>query len=142
VKQGVFLVYTYGDNSAESIKKVIRSYYDFLSNRNYSTLHDFYAPVLERYYAEFNITSDAAIKNAQVYWNKYKIISAQSLIDWNTFEVKSLSDGCFSATFNMDYLIERSENNKAKKFNLDINILFSSDLKIKSIYENIVSSNK
>lgn len=66
----------------------------------------------------------------------------QNAVNWNTLKVETLSDGSFNVTYNMDYFIERVENNKAKKFNLDIIILLSADLKIKSIYENIISSRK
>lgn len=126
----------------ENIKKILANYYNSLSNKEYTNLSNFYTPVLDRYYTEFGITSDAAVRNSITYWDKFKIISSQYTINWSTFGIKSLSDGCYSVTFNMDYFIERTQINKPKKFNLDINILFNPDLKIKSIYENIISSNK
>lgn len=59
------------------------------------------------------------------YWDKYKVVSVENFIDWNTLKVENVSDGCYSVTYNMDFFIERVENNKAKKFNLDIILFYS-----------------
>lgn len=126
----------------ESIKKVVNNYYSTLASRDYSNLRNFYTSVLDRYYTEFNITSESAVNNAMTYWTKFKIVSVRNIINWNTFYATTLSDGCINVIFSMDYFIEREERTKAKKFALDINILFTPELRIKSIYENIVSSRK
>ncbi|RFM35047.1 S1C family serine protease [Chitinophaga silvisoli] len=125
--------------SFDQVKTIIAAYYECLSKKNYNRLASFYAPTLERYYTYFNLPQQKAIINASEYFDKYKIIQANVLINWQTFRVENLNDGNIMVTFNMDYILQRIQANKPTRFNLDINILMMPDLKIKSIFENIIS---
>jgi serine protease Do len=127
--------------SSDQIRKFIIDYYECLSQRNYYRLNDFYAPTLERYYTDFNLPSETAVIKASEYLNKYKILQANVFINWETFKVNKLNDGTVKVAFNMDYVLQRVQVNKPTKFNLDINILLTTDLKIKSIFENIIFKN-
>lgn len=127
------------DIPLEKVKELIVGYYECISQKQYSRLSNFYAPVLERYFTEFNIPAEKAVENASIYLDKYKILQADILIKWETFKVKQLYDGNTMVSFNMDYVLQRMQANKATKFNLDINILLNPDMKIKSIFENIIS---
>lgn len=124
---------------SNQVKDLIVSYYECVSKKEYSRLSDFYAPVLERYFTEFNIPAEKAVENASSYLDRYKILHADVLIRWETFKVQHLEDGNTMVSFNMDYVLQRVQVNKATKFNLNINILLNPDMKIRSIFEDIIS---
>jgi hypothetical protein len=125
--------------SPDLVRKIVTDYYECLSNKDYGRLSQFYTPVLERYYTEFNISSAKAARNASEYWEKYKILQTSTNIQWDTFKAVSLSTGDVMISFNMHYVLLRTESNKPSRFNLDINIVLNPDFKIKSIFENIIS---
>ena len=120
------------------IKSTIEKYYATIFNKDYSTLYDLYTPSIDRYYNDFNILQSQAVENAKDYWTKFKIISASNMINWETLNVTPSSDETFYVTFNMEYYIQREEIKKIKTFNLDIIMTVTKNMKIKSIYENII----
>ncbi len=124
-----------------AIKSTINIYYDAIFKEDYSTLSDLYTPTLDRYFDSFNISKYEAVKDAKNYKKRFKVISAYNKIYWTTLNVISTQDGNFQVSFNMDYFIQRINSNKSSKYNIDIIMTITKDLKIQSIYENIIEKN-
>ena len=120
------------------IKSTIEKYYATIFKKDYSTLYDLYTPSINRYYNDFNILQSQAVENAKDYWTKFKIISASNKINWETLNVTPSSYETFYVTFNMEYFIQREEIKEIKTFNLDIIMTVTRNMKIQSIYENII----
>uniref|UniRef100_UPI004048F036 S1C family serine protease n=1 Tax=Gelidibacter sp. TaxID=2018083 RepID=UPI004048F036 len=123
------------------IKSIISKYYYYINNEEYSSLYNIYNNKLDRFFDYFNISSDEAVNKAKSYKSKFKITSSANEINWSTLKIESLDDNSYFITFNMNYHIERIDKNKAQNFNIDIIMNMTSDMKIKSIYENIIKSN-
>jgi serine protease Do len=124
----------------EKIKSTINTYYSTIYNNDYTTLKDLYTPTLDRFFSAFNISQSEAVEKAKSYWTQFKIISASNKINWETLKITPSTDETFYVEFNMDYNIERIEKKKNKSFNLNIIMTITKDMKIKSIYENIIRS--
>jgi serine protease Do len=122
----------------EMIKSTISNYYTTVYQKDYITLNNLYTPILDRFFSNFNIPSSQAVDNAKRYWTQFNIVSASNKINWETLNISKSSDGTFYVTFNMDYYIQRAESSKDKSFNMNIIMTITKDMKIKSIYENIL----
>ncbi len=122
----------------ELIQSTIINYYATVYKRDYITLNSLYTPILDRFFSAFNINSAKAVENAKIYWTQFKIASASNKINWETLKITQSSNEAFYVTFNMDYYIHMAENNKDKSFNMNIIMTITKDMKIRSIYENIL----
>ncbi|MGB5024244.1 MAG: serine protease [Saprospiraceae bacterium] len=126
--------------SIAEIKNLISAYYFALNSEEYSKLFEIYTSRMDRYFSLFNIASSEAINFAKNYKFKYKILNSKNIIKWETLDISVINDDAYYVTFNMDYFIDRVEKHKPSNFNIDIIMIITSKMKIRSIYENIINS--
>lgn len=93
---------------------------------------------LLRFYRQFNIASKEAITEDFNYKNRRGIVPREIRVDWNSLKLESSNENIVGS-FNMEYIIQRDDVNKASKFDLKIYFEIDSDFKISSIYEDILS---
>lgn len=124
--------------SDEEIASIINEYYSSFFDRDYSRLSSLYAPILDRFYNDFNVPSTVAVHKAQSYWSIFNIGSAQYDINWNTLSILKLREkNDYQVRFNMNYQIVKN-NGKHQSYRLIIVMTINSSGKIRSIYEYIV----
>lgn len=121
------------------LENLISSYYETIESENWTKLNDFYSPFLKRYFDKFNITSNEAVKIAKNYKTDFGISQSTTSVRWGTLKSELLPNNHELVEFIIDYNIVQ-ENQKTKTFVLTIIIEFSAELKIESIYENIIKS--
>lgn len=123
--------------SNTEVIKFIKRYYEILNQENWNKLSQIYSKNLNRFYDKFNISSSEAINLARSYKKTFKISNTSYKIREETVFSKSSSVGT-EISFIMDYSIQRQDNNKSKKFTLDIVMVLDDNNQIISIYENIL----
>lgn len=123
--------------SNTEVIKFIKRYYEILNQENWNKLSQIYSKNLNRFYDKFNISSSEAINLARSYKKTFKISNTSYKIREKTVFSKSSSVGT-EISFIMDYSIQRQDNNKSKKFTLDIVMVLDDNNQIISIYENIL----
>lgn len=121
------------------IRARISRYYAALFSRDYATVATFYAPHLTRYFSRFDLTRDEAVRSNENYWTAAHIMTANNSINWRTLSVAPAAGNGYLVSYNMDYVITREARQKPTTFNLDIFVEFTSDLRIRAIYENILT---
>jgi serine protease Do len=122
----------------ETIKSIISTYYSTVSKNDYTALYNLYTPTLDRFFSSFNISRDKVIENAKSYWAQFKIISANNIINWESLTITPSPLETFYVTFNMDYIVHREVSSRNRSYNMDIIMTITKDMKIQSIYENIL----
>ncbi len=123
--------------SKNELIKFINRYYEILNEENWDILSQVYSKNINRFYDKFNITRSEVINSAKNYKSTFKILSTSYKIREETINLKSSSLGN-EISFIMDYSIQRQDNNKPKKFTLNIVMVIDNNNQIKSIYENIL----
>ena len=124
------------------IKSTIDKYYLTLNNKNYIALATLYTPTLDRFYSDFDISAVKAIDNAKNYLKKVHAVSTKNIINWESFKVEKSANQTFFVTFNMDFNIYRTIEKNNQYFNINIIMTITKDMKIKSVYENILKTNR
>lgn len=127
--------------SKDKIKNVITEYYIFLYKNDYTSLQSFYADKVDKFYSKLNLSRADVINQLQQDRATEGILGETNNIHWDHSSMTRNADGTYSVVYNMDYNINRVENNKPKHFNLDAIVTLTSTYKISSINENILSKN-
>ncbi len=100
----------------------------------------YYTDKLDRFYTKFNISARDAASMLASDWKKSKILSGNIDADWESLEVARTARHTYEVKMNADYHLVREEKNKPSLFHLALVIEMTKDLKIQSIYEDILSS--
>lgn len=123
----------------EATRSQLTSYYTTVFSRDYEALGDFYAPILDRYFGQFNVPRAEVIRLTKEYWVASGILTATNTIHWDTFMVVRSPDGGLHLSYSMDYVITRTDRAKPTRFQLNMFVEMTEDLKIRGIYEDIIS---
>lgn len=123
--------------SKNELIKFINRYYEILNEENWNGLSQVYSKNITRFYDKFNIRSSEAIELAKNYKLTFKISRTSYKIREETINSNSSSLGN-EISFIMDYTIQRQDNNKPKKFTLNIVMVVDKNNQIKSIYETLL----
>jgi serine protease Do len=123
------------------IKSTIEKYFVELNNKNFIKLEEFYTPTLDRYYDDFDISSISAVENSKNYLKTNNLTSLEHNINWDTFNLQKTNSETFLITFNSNGIKYDKLHKKPEDFKTDIVMTLTKDMKIKSIYENIINLN-
>lgn len=123
----------------KQIRLLIENYYRTLFEKDYPKLRTFYSEKLDRYYSDFNVAAASAVSDSKDYWVKFHITRANNTISWNTLDIQKMNNNDIEVRFNMDYSIERANTRKTTTFNINIIIILDQQMRITSIYEDILS---
>ena len=130
-----------GNNSFEStessvkeqIINILNQYYQYNDNSQCSELAQFYLPVVDNFYNKINQTTSQIVDECVTYHSRWPIQNIE--IDNSTFAITPLNNGDYFVTYDMFYQIKKTAEDDWKNYNLTINVRFSSELKIRSMYE-------
>lgn len=121
--------------TSSNLKRLVRNYYQYLEGDNWSDLEKMFAPILTRFYGEYNYSKFKVLSAAKDYKSKFNILSTEYNVRWETFKFIKITDENCIVSFIMDYeLIKR--NSKKRFFVLNIFMEFDENRKIRSVYEN------
>lgn len=117
----------------DQIVDILNRYYQINVAFECDKLADFYLPVVENYYNKPNQTISQIISTCIEYNSRWPY--NQMNIDNSTFSITQLTGGDYFVTYDMFYQVKRAYQDNWKNFNLTINVRFTPELKIKSMYE-------
>lgn len=127
---------TIGLNERQNVVNVLKRYFDKFHNNDIEGVRNMYANVLSRCYNELNLSRT---KVMQEHYNYYKTYPYQKAdVDYNSIEMSKDFDGTIYVSFKMDFTISKPSWSKPKTFKNNMFISFDKDLKISSIYNNII----
>lgn len=129
------------NKTIETVSSPIRDQIIDLLNEYYYTnkafdcehLAEFYLPVVENYFNKYNQTTSQIVNECMSYHSRWPY--QQMNIDNSTFSITQLEGGDYFVTYKMFYQVKRIIQDNWKEFNLTINVRFTPELKIRSIYE-------
>lgn len=123
----------------ERIKNLLASYYQYVLNKDFSSLKQMYAPQVERYYDLRNISREEIIKKFMGYDEIFKVKpnSTRYNIDWNTVKISN-SGEYILVEYELDYSMERYGASKYAWFHLRIHLTLNDSYEIVGIYEDIL----
>ena len=120
-------------SNKDQIVAILNRYYNINEAFKCDQLSDFYLPVVENYFNKYNLTAEDIIRDCTAYHSRWPF--NQMNIDNSTFFVTQLTNGDYFVTYNMFYQVKRLFQDNWKNFNLTINVRFTPELKIRSMYE-------
>lgn len=123
-----------GQKKSSNFRRLVRNYYQYLEDDNWGDLEKMFAPILTRFYDEYNYSKFKVLSAAKDYKSKFNILSTDYNVRWETFKVIKKGDN-YIVSFIMDYkLIKR--DSKKRFFVLNIFMEFDENRIIRSVYEN------
>jgi len=120
-------------------KDYVTEYFEILSKENYTEAINLYSNNIERYYHKYSPDKNWVYEDMSTYRTKAKIKSVDIQIDYENLNLFESANGNYLIDFTMDYNIVRLEKNKPSSFELKLYMEVNSNLKIVSLYENILS---
>lgn len=133
-KNGTEINISDGQKKLSNLRRLVRNYYQYLEDENWGDLEKMFAPILTRFYGEYNYSKFKVLSAAKDYKSKFNIISTEYNVRWETFKVIKKGEN-YIVSFIMDYeLIKR--NSKKRFFVLNIFMEFDENRKIRSLHEN------
>ncbi|MEP6847047.1 MAG: hypothetical protein ABI861_13635, partial [Panacibacter sp.] len=117
----------------ERIVSTLNRYYQINEAFECSELANFYLPIVTNFYNKANQSTTDIISECINYHNRWPY--QQMSIDNSTFSITQLNDGDYFVTYDMFYQVKRTMQDNWKDFNLTINVKFTPELKIRSMYE-------
>ena len=124
---------TTSTSTRDQIVAILNRYYKINEAFECNQLADFYLPVVENFFNKYNQTTSEIISDCSAYHLRWPY--NQMNIDNSTFSITQLTDGDYFVTYDMFYQVKRTYQDNWKDFNLTINVRFTPELKIKSMYE-------
>ncbi len=122
-----------GSSIREQIITILNQYYQYNDNSQCSEIAQFYLPVVDNFYNKINQTTSQIVDECVAYHSRWPIQNIE--IDNSTFAITPLNNGDYFVTYDMFYQIKKTAEDNWKNYNLTINVRFSPELKIRSIYE-------
>lgn len=137
------IVYTNSTSNIETTyleikKEVIKNYYKNILGQDFESLSKMYNSNLNRFFSQYNVSSDFAIEDHISYYNKWDVIDLNvSNIQFQLIE--NSSDVLFESIIGLS--VRKKSNGLVKSFVLKSYIVLNSGNFITSIYEEIISKN-
>lgn len=120
-------------STRDQIITILNRYYTINEAFECNQLADFYLPVVDNFFNKSNQTRSQIINDCIAYYSRWPY--NQRTIDNSTFSITQLTDGDYFVTYDMFYQVKRTYQGDWKDFNLTINVRFTPELKIRSMYE-------
>jgi hypothetical protein len=124
---------TASSSTRDQIVNVLNQYYHINEATECEQLSNFYLPVVDNFYNKSYQTTSQIISECIAYHVRWPY--QQMSIDNSTFAITQLTDGDYFVTYDMFYQVKRTMQDNWKNFNLTINVRFTPELKIRSMYE-------
>lgn len=125
-------------STKQNIISIINNYYDISESHDCVQQADFFVPVVDNYFNEINVTTDQIIQNCINYNNRWPY--QRRSMEQSSFLFHRLNNQDYIVSYQLYYQIKRNPNDTWKEFHLKIQIIFTPDLKIKSINETQLAS--
>ncbi|XVJ64747.1 MAG: hypothetical protein HEQ40_00710 [Lacibacter sp.] len=117
----------------ERIVSTLNRYYQINEAVECNELANFYLPIVDNFYNKTYQSTADIVNECINYHNRWPY--QQMSIDNSTFAITQLNDGDYFVTYDMFYQVKRTIQDTWKNFYLTINVRFTPDLKIRSMYE-------
>lgn len=118
------------------INTVLQRYFGLLNNNQIESVRYLYADVLSRCYNKLNLSREKVMQEHFSYFKTYPYQKATVFYD--TIEISRDYDGTYYVNFKMDFTISKPSWSQSKTFRNDIFMSFDENMKITSIYNNII----
>lgn len=127
---------TLSSSDKSKINAVLQRYFGLLNNNQIESVRYLYADVLSRCYNKLNLSREKVMQEHFSYFKTYPYQKATVLFD--TIEISRDYDGTYYVNFKMDFTISKPSWSQSKTFHNDIFMSFDENMKITSIYNNII----
>lgn len=124
---------TTSESVRERILKILNQYYQIGNSSDCNLLANFYLPIVDNFYNKSSLTVNEIVGECINYNLRWPYQEKE--VDSTSVFITNMNDGDFFVTYDMFYKVKQTFNANWKNFNLTINVRFTPDLKIKSIYE-------
>jgi serine protease Do len=114
----------------------LQKYFGVLNNNQIESVKYMYSDVLTRCYNKLNLNRNKVMQEHYNYFKTYPYQKATVL--YETIQVNKDYDGTYYVSFKMDFTISKPSWNQSKTFHNDMFMSFDENLKITSIYNNII----
>jgi ketosteroid isomerase-like protein len=121
---------------SSKINAILQNYFSLLNNKQIESVRYMYADVLTRFYKQLNLSRSKVMQEHFNYFKTYPYQKATVL--FNTIQISKDYDGTYYVSFKMDFTISKPGWNQSKTFHNDMFMSFNENLKITSIYNNII----
>jgi hypothetical protein len=129
----VFLIFNgFNTTTEDTLKQKTTAYYSTIQSGNIEALENYISPTVTKWYTKSNLTIDQIKQDTEAYNNRHP--QSRVEIQWNTFEVTPLNND-YAVTYTMIYKLLKENKGKDRIFHLKLHVVWSEDLKIKSLYE-------
>ena len=126
-------------NSSFSASAYVKRYFGLIEQEKYGEAIDMFDAKINRYYYKYKPTKDWVYHDMITYKTRSKINSVHMEIDYGSLKTYKAANGNFLIDFHMDYRIDRKEKNKPSEFKLKLFMEVNSEMRIVSLYEDIIS---
>lgn len=124
------------ETDRDKIANILQKYFGLLNNSQIEAVRFMYADELTRCYNKLNLSRDKVMLEHFNYFRTYP--SQKAVVDYDSLEINRDYDGTYYVNFKMDFTISKPSWNQPKTFHNDIFMSFDKNLKITSIYNNII----
>lgn len=115
------------------IKTAVFNYYSACKMQDYARMTELCKPVIDTFYASYNVNFDALIPGFKTYYKKWAPQSYS--VDWASLKVKEMPGGYF-VSYNLTYLVSRISTGEIKEFPLTIFLTMDPvSYKVSTIFE-------
>lgn len=118
------------------IQLQIDKYYQNMETGNVEALNYFVNPKVDHWFGSRNVNLQFIKDDSKKYFKKYPIRKVG--IDWGSLKIIELPNNFYSVSYSMTYKIKSTANGEFSSYLLYINSIWNSDLKITSMYEDIL----
>lgn len=122
----------------QDLISLMNRYYYALINEDINALTQMYAYQISRYHSLFSISKNVAINDHIEYLKNYHIKSIEILP--NSFLMYTGNTG-YTIQYKIDYRIRKKSNNRELNYILNTVSVIDNNMKIESIYDNILKRN-
>lgn len=127
---------TMTSTDSSKINAILQNYFSLLNNKQIESVRYMYSDVLTRCYNQLNLSRNKVMQEHFNYFKTYPYQKATVL--FNTIQISKDYDGTYYVSFKMDFTISKPSWNQSKTFHNDMFMSFDENLKITSIYNNII----
>jgi serine protease Do len=114
----------------------IYSYHSTFKNENSAGLKDFFSADIKRLYNIYNVKPSDVSNEAVKYLKRWQVVNFE--MNKDNFQFNEDSFGQYVTEYKLKWVVKKRTTGEIRTFDLDVFVVFDQNLKINSIYENIL----
>jgi len=123
----------------EQVINTINTFNEAYENNDFNALSEIYSDTILRFHSKYNLTNEKVMEISKQYDETFAVTGKHTSVNWETLEMKRLSDDDLSVVYVEDYRIEREDKSKYSNFVIEKHILLDKNYRIKSVYDKVIS---